>query len=230
MAFQVALTPVGEGQFSVAADRNRLGEVLKRMLRRKIAGCLVEADFHEYRLQRNFQRVYFRNFPIGPIDDFSARVCLPTLVIQHPSWWQPTCTRMASDSMPGSIFVWPQFPSAKAVCFLVPKPKLKGKCRSSTWKGPFQTANPVLRTEDPYTSEASRAGRPFASLLACSRVQGLGSCSLAIDPRPSNQLLDSKRFFDFWDGVVESSVNWPFPNLRCFKSQTRNASMLKEFR
>jgi len=70
MAFQVALTPVGEGQFSVAADRNRLGEVLKRMLRRKIAGCLVEADFHEYRLQRNFQRVYFRNFPIGPIDDF----------------------------------------------------------------------------------------------------------------------------------------------------------------
>ncbi|CAE7827817.1 ANKDD1A [Symbiodinium sp. CCMP2592] len=70
MAFQVALTPVFEGQFSVEADRNRIVEVLKRMIRRKMAGCLVEADFHEYRLQRNFQRVYFRNFPIGPIDDF----------------------------------------------------------------------------------------------------------------------------------------------------------------
>ena len=75
MAFSVAMAPVSEGQFSVAADKHRIVEVLRRMIRRKMAGCLMDGDFHEYRLQRNSQRVYFRNFPIGPIDDF-----LPELV------------------------------------------------------------------------------------------------------------------------------------------------------
>ncbi|CAE7632747.1 unnamed protein product, partial [Symbiodinium sp. CCMP2456] len=61
--------PVGEGFFTVDADRRRIAPVLRDMVSTKMRSYLLKAKFHDYRLMLNLQAVHFRGLPLNPIDD-----------------------------------------------------------------------------------------------------------------------------------------------------------------
>ncbi|CAE7740635.1 unnamed protein product [Symbiodinium sp. CCMP2592] len=61
--------PVGEGFFTVDADRQRIAPVLRDMVSTKMTSYLLKAKFHDYRLLLNLQPVHFRGLPLNPIDD-----------------------------------------------------------------------------------------------------------------------------------------------------------------
>ena len=61
--------PVGLGHFTVESDRNMIAPVLQSMVRRKLHSYLNKADFHNYRVMLNLQKVHYRGLPLDPIDD-----------------------------------------------------------------------------------------------------------------------------------------------------------------
>jgi len=63
----------GDGQFTVDADREVVGQTLKEMVGRKLHALLVKGDLHGYRLLLNLQHVWLRNSDIAPVPGFLAR-------------------------------------------------------------------------------------------------------------------------------------------------------------
>ena len=62
---------VGEGEFTVEADRNRLGPVIRDVVKRKLILSLREGDLPCYRRHLNLQAVYFRGLDVVPVtNDF----------------------------------------------------------------------------------------------------------------------------------------------------------------
>mmetsp|Transcript_63060 Transcript_63060/g.148088 ORF Transcript_63060/g.148088 Transcript_63060/m.148088 type:complete len:620 (+) Transcript_63060:68-1927(+) len=67
--FGIWQAPVGEGSFTVAADRGKIALVLQTMVRRKLHSYLARGDLHNYRLMLNLQRVVYRNLPTDAVED-----------------------------------------------------------------------------------------------------------------------------------------------------------------
>ncbi|CAE7354754.1 anks1b [Symbiodinium microadriaticum] len=61
---------VGEGDFTVPADAERLGPVIRGVVFHKLRSCLKARDFPGYRRHLNLQSVYFKNLPVEPLQDF----------------------------------------------------------------------------------------------------------------------------------------------------------------
>eukprot|EP00435_Cladocopium_sp_Y103_P062529 s1948_g24.t1 len=59
----------GEHEFSVASDREAVGAVLRKFLKKKLFCCLKEGHFAQYRLLLNQQQSLFRGLPVEPIED-----------------------------------------------------------------------------------------------------------------------------------------------------------------
>ena len=59
--------PPGEGTFTVAADRTKLGPVLQKALHRKLLMLLEAQDFVGYRVWMNLQAVLLRGFMVQPM-------------------------------------------------------------------------------------------------------------------------------------------------------------------
>ena len=68
LSFAWVRTPVGEGQFTVQSDRDKIAVLLKNMIQKKLQFYLVERDFHSYRMILNLQRVLLRSLPVTPIE------------------------------------------------------------------------------------------------------------------------------------------------------------------
>ena len=60
---------VGEGEFTVAADRNKLAPILQQLLRRKLQLCLQKRELPAYRRLLNLQTVHLRGLTAEPIQD-----------------------------------------------------------------------------------------------------------------------------------------------------------------
>ncbi|CAE7349507.1 unnamed protein product [Symbiodinium sp. CCMP2592] len=58
--FDSWLRPAGEGQFTVASDRERVVELLRSMVQRKLDSLLRRKDIHGYRLLLNMQHVHLQ--------------------------------------------------------------------------------------------------------------------------------------------------------------------------
>ena len=58
--------PVGEGQFSLAADKPKLARMLLPLLKRKLLSLLRAQDLVSYRVVLNQQSVYLRGFEVEP--------------------------------------------------------------------------------------------------------------------------------------------------------------------
>ena len=60
---------VGEGEFTVAADRDKLAPIVRSLLRKKLLLCLQERDLPAYRRLLNLQTVHLRGLTAEPIQD-----------------------------------------------------------------------------------------------------------------------------------------------------------------
>eukprot|EP00439_Symbiodinium_sp_Y106_P062319 s3946_g9.t1 len=60
---------VGEGEFRVLKDRERLGPVMKTIVENKLRSCLQKGDLPGYRRHFNLQSVYLRGLQIEPVHD-----------------------------------------------------------------------------------------------------------------------------------------------------------------
>ena len=60
---------VGEGDFAVPEDRDKLKPVLKATVARRLRESLQTCNFPAYRRYFNLQSVYFRGLPIEPVAD-----------------------------------------------------------------------------------------------------------------------------------------------------------------
>ena len=60
---------VGEGEFTVAADRDKLAPILQQLLRRKLRLCLQKRDLPAYRRLLSLQTVHLRGLAAEPIQD-----------------------------------------------------------------------------------------------------------------------------------------------------------------
>ena len=60
---------VGEGQFTVAADRDKLAPIVQSLLRRKLWLCLQKRELPAYRRLLNLQTVHLRGLAAEPIQD-----------------------------------------------------------------------------------------------------------------------------------------------------------------
>lgn len=59
--FDWVQAPVGEGEFTVESDRQRISQVLSGLVNHKLHIHLERGDLHQYRLLLNLQRVQFRH-------------------------------------------------------------------------------------------------------------------------------------------------------------------------
>ena len=60
---------VGEGEFTVAADRDKLAPVVQQLLKRKLLLCLQKRELPAYRRLLNLQAVHLRGLAAEPIRD-----------------------------------------------------------------------------------------------------------------------------------------------------------------
>ncbi|CAE7630980.1 Ankk1, partial [Symbiodinium pilosum] len=67
-AFGWVQAPVGTGSFTVPSDKEKIAQVLQRMVRKKLHYYLVRGDLHSYRLMLNIQRVHYKDLHINPIE------------------------------------------------------------------------------------------------------------------------------------------------------------------
>ena len=58
----------GKGDFSVEADRQRVGKVLSKLVWSKLISYLVKKDFHNYRFLLNLQKQCFEGLELLPIE------------------------------------------------------------------------------------------------------------------------------------------------------------------
>ena len=61
--------PVGEGDFTIPEDRQKLAGVLKEVITNKLQSCLLARDFPAYRRHLNLQPFYFRGLPVEPVSN-----------------------------------------------------------------------------------------------------------------------------------------------------------------
>lgn len=66
--FEFLREPVGLGKFTIAADREKVAEVVHSMVRQKLLHYLRQGDLHNYRVLLNLQHLHFRGFSVEPID------------------------------------------------------------------------------------------------------------------------------------------------------------------
>ena len=59
---------VGEGEFSVEEDRERLAPVVKAIVKRKLTLCLQRGDLPGYRRHLNLQGVHLRSLDVQPLE------------------------------------------------------------------------------------------------------------------------------------------------------------------
>ena len=67
--FEYIREPVGEGVFTVEADRSKAAAVVRRIFQNKLGYFLRRGNIHNYRVLLNLQRVHFRSLPLEPLDD-----------------------------------------------------------------------------------------------------------------------------------------------------------------
>lgn len=58
----------GQGDFSVEADRQRIGQVLSKLVWSKLISFLVKGDFHNYRFLLNLQGHCFQGLDLLPVE------------------------------------------------------------------------------------------------------------------------------------------------------------------
>jgi len=60
---------VGEGQFTIASDLDRIAPLMGYMVRKRLGSQLASADVHNYRILLNMRCVFFRNLNISKTDE-----------------------------------------------------------------------------------------------------------------------------------------------------------------
>ncbi|CAE8583065.1 unnamed protein product [Polarella glacialis] len=61
--------PVGLGDFTVNADKKKVGHLMKLLLANKLQAILATGKFHDYRISLNLQSNLLKNLPIPPVAD-----------------------------------------------------------------------------------------------------------------------------------------------------------------
>ena len=92
-ALSFPIDSVGDGEFTIAADRDRLAPIVQSLLRRKLRLCLQKRELPAYRRLLNLQTVHLRGLAAEPIKDlvpgFSASAVRDHTVRQR----NPSSTR-----------------------------------------------------------------------------------------------------------------------------------------
>ncbi|CAE8720488.1 unnamed protein product [Polarella glacialis] len=61
--------PVGLGDFTVDADKKKVGHLMRLLLTNKLEALLAAGKFHDYRILLNLQSNLLKNLPIQPVTD-----------------------------------------------------------------------------------------------------------------------------------------------------------------